>query len=586
MAMTNNFPESTPRSTNQYDRLDPTDELERVYPYPAIPRSVRPYLERCFEIDDINNIDPANAKALTRLDRLKEINDTLGLMRAYCREELNGSAYKAAALGVIEDSQDGLGDKQHPSNRAAEELGRFFINNTPDDEGILNDNNVYIAGLLQDRRRLDKLREQARSSIDEMDYVNGAPAPSASEWLADPAITDADTLHNTVETINIESVLISGVETLIKLRDHAVNDRATLDLVRYSEQIVAPIAEVIGFDTLAMSLNSMTKTIRLENGGRGYLLHRANAMIDRFRSYDRGHSLAHNVVSIFNDVTSDVLGDTSQNLMPSLPVNYGDDNQAVYGDTPVKTIDTANGPVEASWRFRLKTPGSLAWKMYQREKKGKDSSVTSMDVLGITAVVNNDDDQIKLFQSMVNGLYNSDRLQPHPSPTKISPVHIRGRGSYINNMVDGIQGVDVDSIDRREVDSAEALHYAKVTGFYSNLPFEIQCVTRFYRDSMQIGPLAHIIYKAQKVGKMSHAEVERWTKLLADIRSRRSRLGEIGLVGSIRDPQTNELVKMGGNELQAGKFVEELTSLSNVTNNTIGFIASTMVMNGVGTGTQ
>ena len=85
---------------------------------------------------------------------------------------------------------------------------------------------------------------------------------------------------------------------------------------------------------------------------------------------------------------------------------------------------------------------------------------------------------------------------------------------------------------------------------------------------------------------MSHAEVERWTKLLADIRSRRSRLGEIGLVGSIRDPQTNELVKMGDNELQASKFVEELTSLSNVTNNTIGFIASTMVMNGVGVRTQ
>ena len=29
-----------------HDRLDQSDNIEQIYPYPAIPRSVRPYLER------------------------------------------------------------------------------------------------------------------------------------------------------------------------------------------------------------------------------------------------------------------------------------------------------------------------------------------------------------------------------------------------------------------------------------------------------------------------------------------------------------------------------------------------------------
>ena len=256
-------------NTNHHDRLDKNDSLEQIYPYPAIPRSVRPYLERCFQIDDINNVNPDNDEELSHLDRLSEINQTLGLVRAYCGTELSGSAYKAAALAELEDLSDALGDRTYRSNRATEELGKFFVanaNSASDDnpdaqpDTYLTPKNVYIAGLLQDRRRLDKLREDIQSGIID-DNREQLEHPTRETWLSDPTITDADTLHNAVETINIESILISGAETLTKLRNQANNDWDTLDLVRYSEQIIAPIAEVIGFDTLAMSLNSPAPTL-------------------------------------------------------------------------------------------------------------------------------------------------------------------------------------------------------------------------------------------------------------------------------------------------------------------------------------
>ena len=158
---------------------------------------------------------------------------------------------------------------------------------------------------------------------------------------------------------------------------------------------------------------------------------------------------------------------------------------------------TSEGPVDVSWRFRLKTPGSLAWKLHKSLQHGEDISQTPLDILGITAVVKSDDDQEKLFRAIANGLYDSKDLLPHPSPSKVSPVHIRGMPAYIERMIRGIKAPEVDT---KECKSEEALHYAKITGFFKNLPFEVQCVTRHFRDSMQIGPLAHIIYKANAVG--------------------------------------------------------------------------------------
>ena len=574
-------PESqTNRNYNHHDRLDESDNIEQVYPYPAVPRSVRPYLERCFQIDNINRVNPDDEAMLDSLDRLRDINRTLGLVRTYCGTELSGSAYKAAALGEVEDSADGLGDRRQRSIRAAEELGKFFLANTPDGQPVDNEKNVYIAGLLQDRRRLDQFRERARSISDDVDHKLDHEQPSREEWLSDPAITDADTLYQAVENINIESILISGAETLAILGtrpDKPDNDRLTLDLVRYSEQIIAPIAEVIGLDTLAMSLNSTTKSIRLINGGRGYLLHRADAIIDVFRSFNRSHGLAHNVSDAFRDIVGEMLGSVNTaGLQPNIPVDYGNDNRSVYGDTPTGEVQTADGPVNVSWRFRLKTPGSLAWKLFQSEKAGKDISVTPMDILGITAVVNNEDDQVKLFHALANGLYTSDELMPHPAPSKTAAIHIRGMSSYIRRMSDDITGVD--GVDTKEVASPDALHYGKVTGYYNKLPFEVQCVTRHFRDSMQVGPLAHIIYKVNAVGKMSHAEVVRWVDLLANIRGRRARLGTPGLVGSYDiDPQTGTFTQ-GNNERMARQLIDNMTQATRDRNRTVGFIATEPLM--------
>lgn len=544
-----------------------SEELAEYYPYPAIPHSVRSFLERDLQISDINSATPTNSREINRLNRLSVTNQVLGLTRAYCRAELNGSAYKAAALGGLEDGASGLGERAYSSSRAREELGRFFIQNAADYGGdIYNERNVYIAGLLRDRKRLDAFRQLARSSDDPIDYERGAPAPSREEWLADPEIVSADTLYDAVNSINIESMLISGCETLARLRNYHENDRETLDLVRYSERLIAPVAEVIGFDTLAMSLNSTTKSIRLKNGGEEYLLHRADALIDRYRGANRANNLAQNVALSVNGIIYSIFGEPSAPLNIVYPVDYGDDNQAVYGDIKQADILADGEMVSTSWRFRLKTPGSLAWKLHKELQKGKDLSIMPMDVLGITVIAQDNDAQRQLFQAAVNGMTQSPDITPHHSPSKKSWAHVRGTTDYIDQLT---AGLDQTRIDQRVAQSADDLRYGKVTGFYRDEPFELQCVTRDVRDSMQIGPLAHVIYKASGSGRLTKDEVARWTELLSDLRRRRNHIGEAQLLTQFSDAQRSEL----GVERDAEAYIEEAVSSVGAVGRALGAVA-------------
>lgn len=542
------------------------DEIEQFYPYPAIPHSTRPYLERSLQIDDINNINPDSSRETNRLRRMRSINRSLGLVRTYCGNELNGSAYKAAALGTLEDTAAGLGVRHVASSRATEELGKFFVENSHGN--LYGSKNIYIAGLLQDRRRLDKFRQAAKSGDDELDYESDSD-PSKSEWLSDPTITDADTLYDAVSTINIESILISGAETLADLRERqrrSSHDRATLDLVRYSEQIIAPVAEVIGFDALAMSLNGTTKEIRLTNGGRDYLLDRADALIDRYRALDRGHSLAHNATTAVNGIVKEIFENPQLDIGTELPVDYNDDNQAVYGDAPERALIIDGRPVNVSWRYRLKTRGSLGWKLYKAEERGYAGNTAPMDILGITAVVESVDDQVRVFKSLADGIYQAPNITPYASPSKSSPVHVRGTKEYIALMTQNLTDRDVDT---RTAESADALHYGKVTGFYGEMPFEIQCVTRKTRDAMQTGPTAHIIYKANAVGTLTHDETERWTELLASIRGRRGRIGDPKLVSDY--PST--IVPPEDSVKLAQEFISDQVDTIGATQHTIGYRA-------------
>ena len=552
-----------------------TESYAHVYPYNNIPTEARATLERCFSISDVDHYDQANVGEMEQRVKLSDINQQQRMIRNYCGDELAASAYIAAALGAAEDLNDGLADHKHISIvPGGISLGRFFTDGKTESE-IYSPENVYIAGLLLDRRRLDKhyksIMTEGHSNHEH--YYK----PEQHEWLSNPSLVTPDVLYDIVSEINVESLLISGTEVLRWLQSHHSDYRTTFDRVLYAEKFIAPVAEVIGYDALAMSLNGLSKKIRLHYGGRSDLVMRADTILERFQDFDGNHSVAHNAQTAFCDITKQLFGDDNIDPKPNLPVSYNDGNDSVYGDTAPTMVRADGQPIDVSWRFRLKTSGSLAWKMYQRELKGGSNERIPMDILGITAVVKDEADQQALFNAMVKGLCRGDsQLAPYPSPSRTSAIHLRGTSDFITRMTSGID-INPSQLDLHRVDSPEELHLGKITGFYRNLPFELQCVTREYRDSMQTGQLAHIIYKNNGDGSIKQEDRRQWAELLASIRRRRMRISKPWLLDSFPEDKNGDGITdqphISKSEREAISFIHDLKLSEEVVKRTAGMLA-------------
>lgn len=553
-----------------------------VYPYPAIPKETRHALERCYRIKNIYDVNPGESAEMSHRASLNDLNHQMELIRIYCGDEINEQAYLAAALGPLMDLADGTSSSNHrPVIRAQNALGEFFAGSAEDDNPYTK-KNIYVAGLLNDRRGLAGYHERTCSETDEA-IPNDFP-PNDKEWLEDPGIESPDTLYEAANTINLESILSSATETLVKLdKDHAKADRDTLDTIRYSERFIAPIAEVIGFDALAMALNSRTKMLRLQFGGRPDLIYQAEAMLKRFQDYGSTYSIKHNVVDAFQNTVKEIFHDDKMNLTINLPVDSVDQKTAIYGDAEDGPIEVNDGNyVKAGWRFRLKTVGSLAWKLYKEEQhrqkisdnqESKDNGendeafYSPMDSLGLTVVVPNEDDQKKIFRRIAEGIYDSQKLSPYPAPSKVSPIHIRGPKEYVEKMMADLPD---DNVDIKLCDSDKELKYCKVTFYYDNLPIELQCVTRETRDAMQTGPLAHIIYKASSsMNQMNNDDAERWSQLLKSIKKRRDKMSAVRLVGA-----NDDLPGQAKSEREAHDLIEDSINSTKDLQREIGKAAS------------
>lgn len=557
------------------------------YPYNAIPESVRGTLERCLNIDDIYTV-AHEGRTIDKENIMGDINAMHGRIRAYCGGDIAQEAYVAAALGYAADLATGLSDSNGEKSIAQVSLGDFFIGGATIEEGVHSKSNKYIAGLLDDRNLLRKYEIKGAGAIGNAD---AGELPCATEWLIPASMLSNNELLKIAETVNLESVLIAGVETLTALDDCHSNSRDMLKKVRYSEQILAPIAEVMGFDALAMALNDRTKQIRLVNGGYSNVIRRARAYRARFEQFNNGeasHGIGYNTQEVFKELAGIVLDKPSGAIEARCPVSYdGDINHAIYGYTNKDTIFLNDEGIAVSWRYRLKSEGSLAWKIYQdslkRPRHNIDNEyIPAMDVLGITLVVDTKEHQVAVFRKMVENLLCSSDIEPYAAPTKVSPIHIRGSKDYVNELKQGI----AIPVDERIENATYGLHLGKFTGMFQGaLPFEIQCVTRSTRDQMQTGNLAHIIYKCQSDTPISPKEIDEWSSLLKSIKDRRKTLNQLNLIGDKNKPISYNAPFCDGSIMgfamqsytpscRADDYIDRMVSAKDNVNHAIGSVAT------------
>lgn len=553
-------------------------DYERAYPWPNLPKSVRPALEHCFNLDAYS-YDSADAAEMARRYALTDIDRQQAYVKTYCGNELNAATLDAAALGAVKDAQSGLNPRNQARIRANDVLTDYVLARERIDkaglrqralQSILRDNQpsretIYTIGLLQDRERLYELKQKCINPDGEDDIIpiDKQPKPRDAEWLENPTIADPDLLRETVDNVNVESILIAGAEAMQRLDDHATDNRATLNDIKFIERVLGPIAEVIGFDTMAQSMYDKTKQLRLKYGGKQYLVDYANAILDRVNKFNTSDSPDDNVKRIVESITQELFH-LDHHVETSQPIACNKQNQAIYGYSNIFNLHIDGEDIPVSLRYRQKTAGSLAWKMLKEEREGKDVSKIPMDIVGMTVVLEGKDDQSivdqrKVFKALVDGANtdSDESVNLKSAPSKSSPVHVAGTSDYVQQMKQSLTSIYDQPIDTKVASSSDGLHLGKITLMYHNIPCEVQCVTRHYRDLMQRGPIAHIIYKVQDSNKLTPEQINHLQSLLDKIHGRRKIMSDPGLVGSHYD---NDPAKrtMGNSEIQARQSFENM----------------------------
>lgn len=307
--------------------------------------------------------------------------------------------------------------------------------------------------------------------------------------------------------VNLESVVISAIGHIIKLRKSGATGERLLQQIYDAETVYAPLAEIVGFDGVAMALRSEAAKKRLYRAGH-------KAYIDRAENHLL--ELASCPEDVHANVT-DILGIVSDGHVQTRPVLGEDPSQGIIiGESTVvprslEAMLELNDlePYRAVWR--LKTVGSLANKMYKYDiEHPGEGIILPGDTLGITLITPNQAQQGMLFAELISNTYDAhvqdgSGLHLVASASRKwanTPFHVRGRMDdidetmyYIGPTLDRIPGGH-DMVDRR-VDQT-GFEVMKLTLQYYGLPVEIQVVTEDIREKSRIGHYAHVKHKGNR----------------------------------------------------------------------------------------
>lgn len=467
---------------------------EKAYPWPNLPVNVRPALEHCFNLDAYKYHSDDSAE-MARWYMMTDINKQQAYVETYCGDELNQATLEAAALGIVKDIQAGLNSTNQGKIRANNILTDYVLQRENINKNDLHGHNpsslaeqihpsretIYAIGLLQDRERLFDLKQKCVNPNNENDVIpiDRQPKPRDVEWLENPTIADPDLLSQTVENVNVESILIAGAEAMQRLDDHAEDSRATLNDIKFIERVLGPIAEVIGFDTMAQAMYDKTKRLRLKYGGKQYLVDYADSILERVNKFNEVDGVDDNVKHIVGGATRELFK-LDEPVLTNQPIAYNKQNQAVYGYSDKFDLHINGEDIPVSLRYRLKTGGSLAWKMFKEEQAGKDIGNIPMDIVGTTVVLESEGeksvaDQRKVFAALVRGATTTDDpdVSLRPAPSKNSPVHVAGTEDYVKHMSQSLTDIYNQPIDKKVASNSDGLHLGKITLMYHNIPCEV-----------------------------------------------------------------------------------------------------------------
>ncbi|MCL1877006.1 hypothetical protein FWF74_03175 [Candidatus Saccharibacteria bacterium] len=416
-----------------------------------------------------------------------DTEQTMMLFRDFCGGDFpdNSPVYDAIALV---DIHKGL------QERLRERIAHRALNGyiKPDER------TEYVFGLLDDCGKVDDFwQKQSSISIEDM--------------------------CNLLGTVDLEAIPILGAKSLafmcnrMPLRGNDIqevsNSPEMQNQMALAQTLLAPACELIGYDGLAMALQSVVSQAAMRRDRQTYFIDKAREVLDQLPPPEE----------LQEDITRVIGGLLDHDSINAESFQGGERHGILFGEG---LWDRGNDLPDGRFVYRRKSTGSIATKV-QDDYRKYGRIETPRDIVGITIIAQDDKERLRIFGQMIT---NAGRVDDQ----KIGSAKIIGSSDFIEQMISGISGTYDENAAKLEapVERNNGYQTAKVYIRRKNTPFEIQVTTRQERDMNRYGRTAHILYKKPKRGDSAESGDqidEKILEFMADIHDRREHIGEAEL---------------------------------------------------------
>lgn len=402
---------------------------------------------------------------------------------------------------------------------------------------------AYMPAILNDMRYIDAYAQHYTHDEVYIQHTNG----NGDAWNKAAAPARIEDMAEVADRVNIESVLLKSVVCLDALVSDGRQvvlqgamrpgeDTAALNNVIEAETFYGPICEVLGFDGLAMELRSQAKQLRFVQQGNTETVLRA-------------HEYLHSIQGAGAREFFACLVDDEEHMALSSAVNPP--QYLAQGEIPYESVQLGefaldlgdDRPIVGNWRE--KSVGSLVDKLL------RDSQYTGeapMDIFGGTVISETIEDMAIDFTRLVQRARESDMLQLQKAPSKEKAIIVQGDDEYTAQVCKYLSPEFID--ENVQIIPKDGFRVAKFTclTYDSQLPVELQFLTKQDRQDARRGETAHILYKFETDGNFYSKEQRKAAAKLLEGLYRRKRhmidhVGELSanpdsIIRSQRDAQT------------------------------------------------
>lgn len=415
---------------------------------------------------------------ISSIERQRDLGITNTYMSDFCDEYLPPQTYTAAMLSpfteVIDDpilgrnSMRALKVYRQTSDETEEE--KRYVFGLITDPIIIKDfwNRITQDHYRDEPHRLALLADQL-GRLDVPDYMWEQPVA---------ATKPSDILKLRTESgVNIETFLIRAARTLQKLDiDNAPRNALTLQNIHLAESLYSPMCETIGFDGVAMALQSQSQILR-----------------QKFSNRDQYQPLAREIIENMGDPQT--VERRAQVMLESML--GANSHRQVLDHTAQHGIIIGEGlctdeALRVVWR--RKSFGSLARKL--EISNGRPP----MDIIAATVIVNDEAQIGRVLRDVYERAQNDPRVTLAPSQKRDKALHIKGDEEYIQRVYNAMgmstresadELIDIKLTDFRGYRVAKVTFKFQIYGEHWPLHCEIQFNTESDRREARVGGAAH-----------------------------------------------------------------------------------------------